>query len=345
MVRTLTQCLQDRPHRPCLHADRRARRRQDDHRPHPRARAQLRDRPAVPTMPTRRCRAGRHCRAIMEAAMSTCSRWTPPPTPASTTCARSSTGCAMRPVLGALQGLHHRRSAHAVDGGLQRAAEDAGRAAAACEVHLRHDRDPQGAGHHPVALPALRPAPHRGRPPVRAFPPHRRRKGVTNRGRGAALIARAADGSVRDGLSCSTRRSRMATGRSRRPGSATCWASPTADAGLADPAQGPWTWTGNGLVCRPVARDSRGSDTCRAGGGVTKGEHALTDAPQRSRCGGGARARFPGATDRGDARRRIAEHSTNSCRRRSTPTKTAFPTSEDELDRTGKPVCMKICWA
>jgi hypothetical protein len=40
---------------------------------------------------------------------------------------------------------------------LQRAAEDAGRAAAACEVHLRHDRDQQGSRHHPVALPALRP--------------------------------------------------------------------------------------------------------------------------------------------------------------------------------------------
>ena len=39
--------------------------------------------------------------------------------------------------------------------------EDARGAAAACEVHLRHDRDPQGSGHHPVALPALRPAAHR----------------------------------------------------------------------------------------------------------------------------------------------------------------------------------------
>ena len=45
--------------------------------------------------------------------------------------------------------------------GLQRAAEDAGRAAAARQVHLRHHRDPQGAGHHPVALPALRSAARR----------------------------------------------------------------------------------------------------------------------------------------------------------------------------------------
>ena len=69
---------------------------------------------------------------------------------------------------GALQGLHHRRSAHAVEAGLQRPAQDAGRAAAACEVHLRHHRNPQGAGDGAVALPALRSAAHRDR---RAWPP------------------------------------------------------------------------------------------------------------------------------------------------------------------------------
>jgi DNA polymerase-3 subunit gamma/tau len=43
---------------------------------------------------------------------------------------------ALPPGLRALQGLHHRRSAHAVDAGLQRPAQDAGRTAAACEVHF-----------------------------------------------------------------------------------------------------------------------------------------------------------------------------------------------------------------
>ena len=47
--------------------------------------------------------------------------------------------------------------------GLQRAAEDAGGAAAARQVHLRHHRDPQGAGDGAVALPALRSAPRRCR--------------------------------------------------------------------------------------------------------------------------------------------------------------------------------------
>ena len=73
----------------------------------------------------------------------------------------------------ALQGLHHRRSAHALEGRLQRSPEDAGGAAAACEIRLRHHRDPQGAGHRPVALPALRPAPHRHGRPDRAPDRHR----------------------------------------------------------------------------------------------------------------------------------------------------------------------------
>ena len=45
--------------------------------------------------------------------------------------------------------------------GVQRAAQDAGGAAAACEVRVRHDRNPQSADHDAVALPALRPAPRR----------------------------------------------------------------------------------------------------------------------------------------------------------------------------------------
>ena len=47
--------------------------------------------------------------------------------------------------------------------GFQRAAEDAGGAAAARQVHLRHHRNPQSAGDGAVALPALRPAPGRCR--------------------------------------------------------------------------------------------------------------------------------------------------------------------------------------
>ena len=57
----------------------------------------------------------------------------------------------LRPAQGQYQDLHHRRSPHAHQGGLQRPAEDPGRAAAARDLHLRHHRAPQGPGDHPLA--------------------------------------------------------------------------------------------------------------------------------------------------------------------------------------------------
>ena len=83
---------------------------------------------------------------------------------------------------GALQGLYHRRSAHAVDLGLQRASENARGTARALEVPVRNDRDPQGAGHGPVALPALRPAPDRARSDDRT-PARHSRQGRRDPGR------------------------------------------------------------------------------------------------------------------------------------------------------------------
>ena len=65
--------------------------------------------------------------------------------------------------LGPLQDLYHRRGPHALDQRFQRAAQDTGGTARACEIHLRHHRDSQGAGDGPVALPAVRPAPDRTR--------------------------------------------------------------------------------------------------------------------------------------------------------------------------------------
>ena len=71
---------------------------------------------------------GVHCRAIMESRHIESSRWTPPRTTALTTSARSMTPCDMRREC-ALQGLYSRRSAHALSAGVQRAAQDLGRAA------------------------------------------------------------------------------------------------------------------------------------------------------------------------------------------------------------------------
>ena len=69
--------------------------------------------------------------------------------------------------------------------GLQRAAEDAGGAAAARQIHLRHHRDPQGAGHGAVALPALRPAPRRCRTAGEASAGIAAKEGIDGRAGGA----------------------------------------------------------------------------------------------------------------------------------------------------------------
>ena len=86
--------------------------------------------------------------------------------------------------------------------GLQRASEDAGRAARACEVHLCHHRDPQSAGDGLVALPAVRPAPDRARgddrPSAEDF---RLPRAAEISADALALITRAAEGSARDATS------------------------------------------------------------------------------------------------------------------------------------------------
>ena len=65
---------------------------------------------------------------------------------------------ALSPGLGAHQGLHHRRSAHALEAGLQRPVEDARRAARARQVPVRDHRDREGADHGALALHPLRSA-------------------------------------------------------------------------------------------------------------------------------------------------------------------------------------------
>ncbi len=104
---------------------------------------------------------GRHCRAIVEGRHLDVLELDAASRTERRRDARATRRRALCAGRGALQGLCHRRSAHAVDGSLQRLAEDPRGAAAARQVHLRHHRNPQGAGDHPVALPALRPAPRR----------------------------------------------------------------------------------------------------------------------------------------------------------------------------------------
>ena len=86
-----------------------------------------------------------------------------------------------------VQGLHHRRGAHALQQRLQRAAEDDRGAAAVRGVHLRHHGGAQGPGHHPLALPAVQLPAHLGRgdPGQAARGRHRARR--AGRGQGAHL--------------------------------------------------------------------------------------------------------------------------------------------------------------
>ena len=87
----------------------------------------------------------------------------------------------------ALQGIHHRRGAHALDGRLQRAVEDTGGAAESRGVHPGHHRPSEGARDHSLAVPALRFPPHfhRGHGIAPRCHLHRRERGIRRGGPGA----------------------------------------------------------------------------------------------------------------------------------------------------------------
>ncbi len=103
---------------------------------------------------------------------------------------------------GAVQDLHHRRSPHAHARGLQRPAEDAGRAARARQVHLLHDRADEDPDHDPLALPAVR---FRGHSDRRRSPSGCGRssqaEGVEAEPEALEVLARRAAGSMRDSQS------------------------------------------------------------------------------------------------------------------------------------------------
>ena len=152
VAKALAGAIAAEPRRPRLSVHRRPRRRQDVGRPDPGQGAELRARPdAHALQPVRHL--PEHQR---RATTSTCWRSTAPATAASTKSASCGRTSNVRPSRVALQDLHHRRSSHADARGVQRLAQDAGRAAGACEVHLLHDRAGKDSDHDPVALPAVR---------------------------------------------------------------------------------------------------------------------------------------------------------------------------------------------
>ena len=186
MVRTLTNAMAAGPPGARLHAHGRARRRQDDdgadHRPRPELRRSRRQgRPDGAALRRNATTASPSPRT----AISTSSRWTRRAASGVDEMRELLDGVRYRPV-SARYKVYIIDEVHMLsDQRLQRAAEDAGGAAGACEVHLRDDGDPQGAGHRAVALPALRSAPRRYRDAVPPLPEDRRGRGRDDRaGRG-----------------------------------------------------------------------------------------------------------------------------------------------------------------
>ena len=228
--------LRGRPHPAGLDPHRRARRRQDHDGAHFGARAQLRiarrldHRPDHQDAGARRALPGDH--GFAPSRRHRDGRGLPQRRRRR---ARDQRRGALRAGLGALQGLYPRRSAHAIRRRLQRAAQDAGRAAGPRQVHFRHHRNPQSPDHRAVALPALRPAPGRCGAAGGASARHRR-QGKHHRRAGSAGADRARRRrfgarfavAVRSG-DCACRRPGARRGRAARcsglpiaPASSTC---------------------------------------------------------------------------------------------------------------------------
>ena len=92
------------------------------------------------------------------------------------------------PTAGSHKSLHHRRSAHALHGGLQRSPENTGRAPGEGRVRLRDHRGPGRTGHDPFPLPTFQFPPHSRRTHCRA-PADDRRYRRHLRGTGGPLPA------------------------------------------------------------------------------------------------------------------------------------------------------------
>ena len=101
--------------------------------------------------------------------------------------------------------------------GVQRAAEDAGGAAAARQVHLRDDRSAEDPDHDPVALPAVRLRPRRPGQDLRTAQADRRARRATRpTTTRCKLIARRAGGSMRDSQSLLDQLLASSTGQAHR---------------------------------------------------------------------------------------------------------------------------------
>ena len=153
VVTALDQRADARPAASRLSAHRHARRRQDDDRAHPREEPQLHHQ-GVTATPCGVCAAcvdidaGRFVDLLeLDAASNT----------GIDNMREILDNARYAPTVGPLQGLPDRRSAHAVEGGVQLDAEDARGAAGARQVRAGDDGSAEDPGHRAVALPAVQP--------------------------------------------------------------------------------------------------------------------------------------------------------------------------------------------
>ena len=167
---------------PRVPADRHARRRQDDDRAHPRQEPQL-PHDGVTATPCGVCAAcididaGRFVDLLeLDAASNT----------GIDNMREILDNARYAPTVGPLQGLPDRRSAHAVEGGVQLDAEDARGAARARQVRARDDRPAEDPGHGAVALPAVQPEAADAGADRRAHRAHPDGRGDRARGRRAS---------------------------------------------------------------------------------------------------------------------------------------------------------------
>ena len=113
-----------------------------------------------------------------------------------------------------VQDLHHRRSPHAHHVGVQRAAEDAGGAAAARQVHLRHHGSAEDPDHDPVAGASGSTSPTSARPASSTSSSSIvEREGLQADDDALRLVARRAAGSMRDSQSLLDQLLASCTGR------------------------------------------------------------------------------------------------------------------------------------
>ena len=121
---------------------------------------------------------------------------------------------------GPLEALHRRRGPHALDGGRQRAAEDARGAALPRRLRPRHHRPPEGPAHRAQPDPALRVPPPRCRDAGELLSWVRDQAGLDLDDEALALAVRRGRGSARDALSALDQMASSGRPRGSAPSSA-----------------------------------------------------------------------------------------------------------------------------